>query len=747
MKKKLILTQILFTALATSLFANYENYDRQDVSGMNFSDSSLIESSWIDCTAIGTAFVSTKLTGAKFIHATLTNANFIRATLTSANFNSATLTKANFDYATLTKADFTNAIIIGASFNNAIGFTKEQLYSTASYEGKNLTGIHLVRNNLTGCNFAGQNLTKADFRFASLTSANFASATLTSADFASVALISVNFTNAIINGANFRDATDFTKEQLCSTASYKNKDLTGIDLGRINLTGCNFESQNLVNTSFYSCTLTNANFTNAIISGAAFTKSSFTKEQLYSTASYKNKDLTGIHLVLNDLTGWDFAGQNLTNAVLQSATLTSANFASATLTNASFYSATLTNANFTDAIVTGANFYSATLTNANFTDAIVTGANFNETVAKGFTSAQLYSTASYKNKDLSGIALEENDLSGWNFTGQNLTGARFAYSTLRNEDFTNANLTRANFDGATLTNADFTDAIVTGANFGSTVAKGFTSAQLYSTASYKNKDLSGIRLYDNVLRGWNFAGQNLTNASFISATLTDVDFSKADLRGAEMYRSSGAPIYKNTIMSDGKIKSFSMTSSDDNFSIRKYVPESEPEYSYTGPMISAKFAEDASVSGGAMLTLEQGAEVEVVENATLSFGADSSLLINTDKDGSTTFSVESGAGLIFANGATLTVNIIDADSALNADGYKFAVMNWNDGSSMTGLDDFVIDSTLFLTLNGTSYDKAWSYYIKDNQMFIEAGQVPEPATYAALLGALALGFAAWRKRK
>ena len=32
-------------------------------------------------------------------------------------------------------------------------------------------------------------------------------------------------------------------------------------------------------------------------------------------------------------------------------------------------------------------------------------------------------------------------------------------------------------------------------------------------------------------------------------------------------------------------------------------------------------------------------------------------------------------------------------------------------------------------------------------MFIEAGQVPEPATYATIFGALALGFVAWRKRK
>ncbi len=381
---------------------------------------------------------------------------------------------------------------------------------------------------------------------------------------------------------------------------------------------------------------------------------------------------------------------------------TGANFTNANLTNASLHSGNFTNANFTNAILNKIGL--ATLTGANFTNATINGASFKDSI--GFTTTQLVSTASYQNKDLSHIAINNGiDISGLNLTDFNITGTNFSDSNL-------------------------------------------LSTQLYSTANYKNKNLYGVGFYTGNYSGWNFVGQNMQNTKWKGSNIEGADASYADLRGAGgMSNASGAPIYKNTIMSDGKIQNFSMTSSNDNFSIRKYVPRSEPEYSYTGPMMSAKFAEDASVSGGAMLTLEQGAEVEVVGNSTLSFGADSSLLINTDKDGSTIFSVESGAGLTFVNGATLTVNIIDADSALNADGYKFAVMNWNDDSRMTGLDDFVIDSTLFLTLNGTSYDKAWSYYIKDNQMFIEAGQVPEPAIYAALLGALALGFAAWRKRK
>ena len=43
------------------------------------------------------------------------------------------------------------------------GITPAQLYSTASYQAHDLTGIGLYGNNLAGVNLAGQNLTNADF--------------------------------------------------------------------------------------------------------------------------------------------------------------------------------------------------------------------------------------------------------------------------------------------------------------------------------------------------------------------------------------------------------------------------------------------------------------------------------------------------------------------------------------------------------------------------------------------------------
>ena len=207
-----------------------------------------------------------------------------------------------------------------------------------------------------------------------------------------------------------------------------------------------------------------------------------------------------------------------------------------------------------------------------------------------------------------------------------------------------------------------------------------------------------------------------------------------------MENTTGVYFTKNTIMFGGKIQNFSMASSADNFSIRKYTPATKG-----GATISAKFAENASVSGNAILTLEQGAEVEVVDNATLSFGTESTLLVNTDRDGSTSLSIASGAGISFENEATLFVNIIDENSAVNTDGFTFAIMNWNDDSRINGLYDFVLDKTIFLYLNGVAFTKEWNYIVKDNSLIITA--VPEPATYAAVFGALALALAVARRRR
>ena len=223
-------------------------------------------------------------------------------------------------------------------------------------------------------------------------------------------------------------------------------------------------------------TLTNANLSGAVVTGASFdgtTLVGFRKEQLYSTASYQQGNLRGIGLgTYNDLSGWDLSGQNLTGAALSR----------------------------------------STLTNASLTGAVVLGAGFYDTTSRGFTKAQLYSTASYHAKDLQGIGLGSNDLAGWDFSGQDLTGANFSLST-----FTNANLTGA---------------VVTAASFDGTTSSGFTKEQLYSTASYKNKELPRIGLNGNDLTGWDFSGQNLTGAVLGGSVLTNVNLTGAVVTGA-----------------------------------------------------------------------------------------------------------------------------------------------------------------------------------------------------------------------
>jgi uncharacterized protein YjbI with pentapeptide repeats len=293
-----------------------------------------------------------------------------------------------------------------------------------------------------------------------------------------------------------------------------------------NFAGGNFAGQNLTNADFSSSKLIDADFTGADVRGASFNTyldyntstyiGGLTLEQLYSTASYRAKDLTGVGLSGHNLAGGNFAGQNLTNA--------------------NFTGATLAGADFTDAEVRGATLY-------------------------GVTLEQLYSTASYRTQDLTGIELY-GDLAGANFVGQKLNNA-FLSATLTGADFRNANLANA-YLSSWLDGADFTDAVVRGATLSGRIhwydwytgayVGGISSEQLYSTASFQAHDLGAINLSFKDLSGWNFAGQNLTNAQFgrtyagvwycigdfcypevdsYYSTLTSADFTAADTRGAQ----------------------------------------------------------------------------------------------------------------------------------------------------------------------------------------------------------------------
>ena len=433
----------------------------------------------------GIGLSGANMSGWNFSEQNLTNASFHGSMLTGTNFNKANLTNVNLGRADLTNADLAGANVRGAHFGTTV-LTPEQLYSTASYRERDMTGIGLSSNNLTGWNFADQKLVDARFGLADLTYADF--------------------TGADVRGASFLDA-NLTSAQLYSTVSYQSRDLSGIQLGAIDLSNGDLAGQNLTNSMLRAATLTNADFTGAKVQGAKFGPT-LTSAQLYATASYQARDLSAIELS-GDLSGWNLAGQNLARAQLEDAILTGAKLAGADLKDSNLRDSSLTGANLTGADVRGANFSSSNL-----------------------TAAQLYSTGSYQDRDLAGIDLRGRDMTGWALDGQDLTNADLGSAVLDAADLRGAKLTDVRFSNATFTNADFTGADVRGVSF---LYTNLTPAQLYSTASYQARDLSGIELGTIDLSNWDFAGQNLTNSIFRGTILTNADFTGAKVQGARFF--------------------------------------------------------------------------------------------------------------------------------------------------------------------------------------------------------------------
>ncbi|MFO0900712.1 MAG: pentapeptide repeat-containing protein [Pirellulales bacterium] len=429
---------------------------------------------------------------ANFSGLDLHGAHFDGSWLHNAHFVGTDLTKASFDSAVLLDADFTDASVAGANFMFFIPFAEpaglapDQLYATKSYHERDLKGINFRFSVLSGWNFAGQDLVGAGFWSANLTDANLAAANLTGAFLA----------QATLKNANFQGA---------------------------NLTGANLGSSNLRDATLAGAVVTGAHFgwsndytppPNTVIENLA-------QAQLYSTKSYQDKHLQGVALDYNDLTGWSFADQDLSDAVFSHATLRTTNLLGAT----------------------------------------VVGADFSETTARGFLGAQLYSTLSYQSKSLRGIRLDGNDLSDWSFKGQDLSNASFA--------------------GAHLTYADVTGAVVNDGGFQNTTSRGFSWGQLVTTQSYQDKNLAGIDLSSNDLNDWDFAGQDLGNANLSScdltsanltganlmgafltgSTLAGADLSVADLRGAKLPPNSGANL-RNSVLNTGSVKGLDLNAGE-----------------------------------------------------------------------------------------------------------------------------------------------------------------------------------------
>jgi uncharacterized protein YjbI with pentapeptide repeats/formylglycine-generating enzyme required for sulfatase activity len=394
----------------------------------------------------GIVLSGNNLTGANLSGQNLTNADFSGvviygssgeaflpgANLTDANLSQTNLSGANFIYATLTGASLANAEVRGAKFQYApggSGIKPAQLYSTASYQAHDVSGINLSGNELPGANFSGQNLTFSNLASSLLTNANFSQANLANTSLRYASLAGANFTEAGVRRTDFTNygGNGIKAAQLYTSASYQAHDLTGISLAGNNFAAADLTEQNLVFANFADANLNGANFTAAIVNGADFSRAGFTQAQIYSTASYQAHDMNGITLVNTNLAGADLSSQNLAGGTFRFATLTNANLSNANLNGARF---SQDSSNFDSEAAS-----SADLNGANLTHADLSNADFSGWEYRG-SESYIYSGA---------------NLTSANLTGADARSANFQYAILNHAILSGADTRGANFENASMT--------------------------------------------------------------------------------------------------------------------------------------------------------------------------------------------------------------------------------------------------------------------------------------------------------
>ena len=270
--------------------------------------------SYQDHNLVSTVFDNNAFSGADFNNQNLNHASFSSAQLDGASFSHANLCGANFQYAVLTGADFSGAQIQGANLAATYvlgnGITLAQLYSTASYQTRNLANIVFDNNLFSGADFSNQNLNHASFSSAQLDGASFSHANLRGANFQYAVLTGADFSGAQIQGANLAATyvlgNGITLAQLYSTASYQLHDLSGVVLDSNDLSGANLANQNLHGASLQGTLFANADLHNAVLTNATFT-------------SYYTDRFTGANLSGADTRGaqnLDTSGAIVTNMIL-----------------------------------------------------------------------------------------------------------------------------------------------------------------------------------------------------------------------------------------------------------------------------------------------------------------------------------------------------------------------------------------------------------------------------------------------
>lgn len=625
---------------------------------------------------------------------------------------------------------------------------------TENFINASLVDSSWYKTTASGVQFTGSNLTNANFNSATLNDTDFTDTNLTNANFTKATLTGADLSGAEIRGAKFANATGFTSEMLCSTASYANKDLSGVYVSYVTIDGVNFDGVNLSDVSFSFCTITNVDFTktatpdfnltlqSSTLSNVNFTGLNLEKVELYGVTYGEGVNYTDVILP----SGSAFLGEIPTEVLMQTWTYKSGTLNLALTNNkridgldlegfrvnCNFSNSSLKNINFKDADLRGSVITRADVSGADFTDAIINDVWMDNS---NFTSQQLESTKSYKQKDLSGVTMRYLD--NISFEGKDLSGF----------DFSGARFDRVNFRNAILEDAIINDVYF----YAGSADKDITLAQVMQTKSYKDKDLSGATFNYTVFENADFSGFNMQRTMFGSSAsnlFKNVNFTNADLRGAGGIERGGwdTAIFKNTILKDGSITALEMDSPDDYILVREY------KYTDSSGTIYAKFAEDASISGGANLILDNNARlmvnkavaVNIEDGGIVSYNMD---VANTE-DESYIYVLE-GGDLSFAEGSTLNINV-DGDLEAYTDYYKY-ILYADNTSTLNNIYNDILrlyeNGDVYLLNNGEEFNGHWYLFEKGKWLVVSYTAIPEPAVCAAIFGALVLAFAWCRRRK
>ena len=274
--------------------------------------------------------------------------------------------------------------------------------------------------------------------------------------------------------------------------------------------------------------------------------------------------------------------------------------------------------------------------------------------------------------------------------------------------------------------------------------------------SITKENARGFSMENSDLRGRDYSSADLSNiglifSNFEGAVLENTNLAKSDLRGSKLDGVVGKYHTHNTLMPDGTIKGFSMVSPDDSFSIMAVrgngaALAKSAENNLSGEVyngISAKISEsDADISGGAVLSVKDGALLEVLDSRTLTLSQDGVLLfeIGDSFTGPMLF-VDEGSSFVL-DGGSIFVDLI-LDSVLEESGYSFDILRSFGNFDATS---FAKGENIFLLLNGQAFFGEWGYEYSDGVLSINLSSIPETSVYAAFLGVLSLGAAICRRR-